>query len=175
MARQTSRTAKPTEINRLIAKEMGTDNADLAQQWINAIVKVISDELIMSGSISIRNFGTFKVKEQGGSDRTVYKNGVPTRMYVEPSYSIRFRTSRNFKDIVNGRKLIDATTLKQKYEEKRYKAYEKAKEENDYLLRKKSIEEYQKRWDYIQEEDEMLKQERARENNKCGRIMRRLR
>lgn len=175
MEKQISKAVKPTELNRLIAKEMGSDNPDLAQKWINAIIKVIADELVMAGKVQIRNLGTFTTVEAGGKDKDVYNNGIVVRTYIEPHYNIKFRCSNTIKDVVNGRRLIGATTIEQRHYEKRRKEYEKSREESDYKLRKKSMGDYQKRWDSIKAEDEAIKRNEAEKRKKMNRPMRRIR
>ena len=94
----------------LIANEVPTHKASphSAHTYLRALYKVILRQLELNQRITIKNFGTFEIKERKSGERLINnpKNNQKQIYYVKPRYSISFKASSNFDYSVNENNFI---------------------------------------------------------------------
>lgn len=156
---QKAKKAEKTEVFRLIAKKMLTENIQLTKRWLGAIVEVIADELILSGIISVEHLGTFYLCETGGYYRSVTENGITTRRYIEPQYTIKYNPSRVLKEVVNGKRILGATKKEQREYLKKMEKIKEQEEKNSRPTQKK----LEILWNELQVEKELEKERLKKE------------
>lgn len=97
------------ELIRLVAAKAGTYSEVSAQKYIEAFIKVIADELLLCGEVSVPQFGVFRSTYREGYDRLLsedFARGAPEWRYIEPTYKVKFKVSQVFIDALNGERTL---------------------------------------------------------------------
>lgn len=106
--------AKPigfTELMKRLANKSKVSEKTVRKVYDNLFL-LVSEELRFSGTVRLKRFGTFTIKQSGGKDRIIPKpDGSFVSMFVEPYYNIKFKPSGEFINYINGR-LVDKESKK---------------------------------------------------------------
>ena len=70
------------------------------EKTVNALLKIVSDELVASGQISLNGLGTFVVVHRGAHPGRNPRTGE--RISIPASKTVRLSPSKKLKDAVNG-------------------------------------------------------------------------
>ncbi|MCY4652990.1 MAG: HU family DNA-binding protein [Dehalococcoidia bacterium] len=94
-------TAGKTEIAAKVATRLGV-NRQTAMEYVSAVMEAQARTLVEHGEVTIRGFGTFRIKEVGESRARNPRTGAVVA--VPPHKRVRFRAGKMFRDIVSGRR-----------------------------------------------------------------------
>ena len=70
------------------------------EKTVNALLKIVSDELVASGQISLNGLGTFVVVHRGAHPGRNPRTGE--QISIPASKTVRLSPSKKLKDAVNG-------------------------------------------------------------------------
>lgn len=90
------------ELYRLVGLKAGTNSEVSARLYIDALIKVLADELMLCGKVNVPNLGMFTAKWTEGK-KLPFPDGYKTTLFVPPYIVIRFKPSQKIKDVVNGK------------------------------------------------------------------------
>ena len=94
-------TAGRTEIAAKVATRLGV-NRQTAMEFVSAVVDAQARTLAEHGEMTLRGFGTFRVKEVVASRARNPRTGE--MVAVPPHKRVRFRAGKVLRDIVAGRR-----------------------------------------------------------------------
>ena len=161
------------ELYRLVAKKAKSYSSTMAEVYINALIEVIADELILTGKINVRNLGIFETVESGGYDKHMpspFSDELQEK-YIAPHFRVKFRCAKNFTDSINNKKILSATLRQQQlYNDKIQKALDEEAElyENRELPLSTDI---RNKWKLLQKEKEIQKEIEKAEQEENERII----
>lgn len=97
------------ELYRLVAKKAKGFSEAVARRYIEALMEVILEELVISGKVRIPNFGLFSAKVVGGYEKRTpnYPGSLEiTTIYMEPRWTIKFKPAEKIKTDLNEMKAV---------------------------------------------------------------------
>lgn len=89
-----------TELVSALAEKVGITKKD-SNEVVDALLGLVTDELIKGGEISVTGFGVLKVKERAERNGRNPQTGETIK--IAASKSIAFKAGKNLKELVNGK------------------------------------------------------------------------
>ncbi len=93
--------AGKTEIAEKVAAMLGV-NRQTAMGFVSTVMEAQARTLVEHGEVTIRGFGTYRIKEVAESRARNPRTGAV--VVVPPHKRVRFRAGKTFRDIVSGRR-----------------------------------------------------------------------
>jgi nucleoid DNA-binding protein len=92
-----------TELMKRLAVRAKLSDKTVRKVYDNLFL-LASEELRFCGTVKLKRFGTFTLKQRGGRDKNVPRpDGSVERVYIEPYYTIKFKPTAEFINYANGR------------------------------------------------------------------------
>ena len=92
-----------TELMKRLAVKAKLSDKTVRKVYDNLFL-LVSEELRFSGTVKLKRFGTFTLKQRGGRDKNVPRpDGSVERVYIEPYYTIKFKPAAEFINYANGK------------------------------------------------------------------------